>query len=198
MSAPAEIVYLNTILKNIKVRYDTLGTISLSERGSEATLTNVIINGLSSNFFALKPDKSKVNFFSHGYAGRQCDYILLSEYGNEKVAVFVELKSSVADNSAGSEMPQPDDSGEHEDYVKQLMGSCCLFDFLHSVLYNFCNCTVLENSYKRYYVVLHNKDIPPIANAIPPTRVVHNITPQTAYLRKVNNNDILTLKNLIR
>ena len=92
---------------------------------------------------------------------------------------------------------KPNSDGKYEDYVTQLTGSNCLFDFLHSVLVNFCQCSAL-NTYKRYFVVLHNLEYSPISSPIPLTRPVSNTEPTTAYIRKTTNNEVLTIRQLIR
>lgn len=196
MSIPAEISHLDAVLKKLKEKYIS-GQITLSENRDNATLTTVIVQNLSEDYFALRPDKSKIQIFNSGYGNKQCDYILLSECEGDKVAVFVELKSSVDPNNAASQIPQTNINGKYEDYVTQLTGSNCLFDFLHSVLVNFCQCSAL-NTYKRYFVVLHNLEYSPISSPIPLTRPVSNTEPTTAYIRKTTNNENLTIRQLIR
>lgn len=196
MSIPAEISHLDAVLKKLKEKYIS-GQITLSENRDNATLTTVIVQNLSEDYFALRPDKSKIQIFNSGYGNKQCDYILLTEFEGNKVAVFVELKSSVEPNGAANQIPQTNINGKYEDYVTQLTGSRCLFDFLHSVLVNFCQCSAL-NTYKRYFVVLHNLDLSAISTPIPLTRPVSNTEPTTAYIRKTTNNEVLTIGQLIR
>ena len=196
MPIPAEISFLDTVLKTMKEKYKS-GKITLVEKGSSATLTNVEIQKLSGGYFALKPDLSKIKFFKSGYGSKQCDYILLTEFEGNKVAVFVELKSSADEIDAVHQAPQINSDGKYEDYVTQLTGSNCLFDFLHSVLVSFCQCSAL-NTYKRYFAVLHNLDLSAISTPIPLTRPVSNTEPTTAYIRKTTNNEVLTIRQLIR
>lgn len=196
MSIPAEISHLDTVLKKLKVKYIS-GQITLSENRDNATLTTVIVQNLSQDYFALKPDCSGFQIFTSGYGSKQCDYILLTEFEGNKVAVFVELKSSADEIDAVHQAPQINSDGKYEDYVTQLTGSNCLFDFLHSVLVNFCQCSAL-NTYKRYFVVLHNLEYSPISSPIPLTRPVSNTEPTTAYIRKTTNNEVLTIRQLIR
>ena len=216
MSKLSEILYLDTVLRKAKETYKEK-MISLIENRKDATLTNVIVSGLDPDYLALKPDKCGFQIFKTGYGSKQCDYILLSEIGGKKVAVFVELKSSVNEYDANAQTPQASkqkDSSElteqstfeninqisekYEDYVTQLTGSTCLFDFLHSVLVNFFNCPILGNDYKRYYAVLHNTNVPTIGDEVPLTRPESNDSPQKAYIRKTENNAQLTLRQLIR
>lgn len=197
MSKPWEISCLDKVLRRMKVSY-SCDSITLEERGDEAALRNIDVSGLTPDYLVLKPDESRIQFFASGYGSKQCDYILLSEFNGEKVAVFVELKSNVGDHSAIATTPQQDADGEYDDYVTQLISSSCLLDYLHSVLVNFCNCDVLGKDYKRYYVVLHNKDIPLIDDEVLLTRPERNTSPQQAYIRKTNNNESLTLADLIR
>lgn len=196
MSIPAEISHLDTVLNKLKVKYIS-GQITLSENRDNATLTTVIVQNLSQDYFALKPDCSGFQIFSSGYGSKQCDYILLTEFEGNKVAVFVELKSSADKTDAVHQAPQINSDGKYEDYVTQLTGSNCLLDFLHSVLKNFCKCSTL-NTYKRYFAVLHNLDLSAISNPIPLTRPVSNTEPTTAYIRKTTNNEVLTIGQLIR
>ena len=196
MPIPAEISFLDTVLKTMKEKYKS-GKITLVEKGSSATLTNVEIQKLSGGYFALKPDLSKIKFFKSGYGSKQCDYILLTKFEGNEVAVFVELKSSADEIDAVHQAPQINSDGKYEDYVTQLTGSNCLFDFLHSVLVNFCQCSAL-NTYKRYFVVLHNLDLSAISTPIPLTRPKSNTKPTTAYIRKTTNNEVLTIGQLIR
>lgn len=196
MSIPAEISHLDAVLKKLKEKYIS-GQITLSENRDNATLTTVIVQNLSEDYFALRPDKSKIQIFNSGYGNKQCDYILLTEFEGNKVAVFVELKSSADEIDAVHQAPQINSDGKYEDYVTQLTGSNCLFDFLHSVLVNFCQCSAL-NTYKRYFVVLHNLEYSPISSPIPLTRPVSNTEPTTAYIRKTTNNENLTIRQLIR
>ncbi len=196
MSIPAEISHLDAVLKKLKEKYIS-GQITLSENRDNATLTTVIVQNLSEDYFALRPDKSKIQIFNSGYGNKQCDYILLTEFEGNKVAVFVELKSSVDPNDAANQIPQTNINGKYEDYVTQLTGSRCLFDFLHSVLVNFCDCQTLAD-YKRYFAVLHNLDLSAISTPIPLTRPVSNTEPTTAYIRKTTNNEVLTIRQLIR
>lgn len=176
MSKPMEILCLDKVLRKMKVFY-SFGSITLEERGDAATLKSIVVSGLALDYFALKPDESKIQFFSSGYGSKQCDYILLSEFNGEKVAVFIELKSNIEEQSVIATTPQQNVDGEYEDYVTQLISSSCLLDYLHSVLVYFCNCDVLGKDYKRYYVVLHNKDIPPIDDEILLTRPERNTSP---------------------
>lgn len=196
MPIPAEISFLDTVLKTMKEKYKS-GKITLVEKGSSATLTNVEIQKLSGGYFALRPDLSKIKFFKSGYGSKQCDYILLTEFEGNKVAVFVELKSSADETDAVHQAPQINSDGKYKDYVTQLTGSNCLLDFLHSVLKNFCKCSTL-NTYKRYFAVLHNLDLSAISTPIPLTRPVSNTEPTTAYIRKTTNNEVLTIGQLIR
>ena len=182
MPQPAEISHLNTVLKNLKEKYIS-GEITLSENRDNATLTTVIVQNLSQEYFALKPDRSGFQIFKSGYGSKQCDYILLTEFEGNKVAVFVELKSSADETDAVHQAPQIKSDGKYEDYVTQLTGSNCLLDFLHSVLVNFCQCSAL-NTYKRYFVVLHNLEYSPICSPVPLTRPVPNTEPENAYIRK--------------
>ena len=196
MSKPTEISCLDIVLKKAKKNY-CKGTIALNENRDGASLTNVIVNGLHPEYLALKPDKCGFQIFSSGYGSKQCDYILFSEFGGKKVAVFVELKSSVPQDDAQSKAPQLNVNGRYEDYVTQLTGSSCLLDFLNSVLINFCSCTNLSN-YQRYYTVLHNTDIPIIGELVPLTRPESNTSPKQAYIRKTLNDEQITLGQLIR
>lgn len=197
MSKPIEIKCLDNVLQRIKLFY-SLGSITLEENKSGAALKKVVVCGLSSDYLALKPDNSKIQFFSSGFGNKQCDYILLSEFNREKVAVFIELKSSVHEQSAIATTPQKEAAGEYDDYVTQLISSSCLLDYLHSILVNFCKCNVLGPDYKRYYVVLHNNDIPTIGEEVLLTRPESNVSPQKAYIRKTIDNEHILLKNLIR
>lgn len=198
LSTPQEISSLKKILlENIKEYYSS-GSITLHEIKKGATLHNVFVAGLTPSFFALKPDKAKINFFARGYGSKQCDYILLSEFKNKRIVVFVELKSSVFIQSASAETPCKDPNGKYEDYVTQLKSSSCLWDYLHAVLSRFETCNVLGNDYKRYFVVLHNKDVPPIGRDIPLTRPSSNDTPENAYIRRTEDNEHLQLSQLIR
>ena len=196
MSIPAEISHLDAVLKKLKEKYIS-GQITLSENRDNATLTTVIVQNLSEDYFALRPDKSKIQIFNSGYGNKQCDYILLTEFEGNKVAVFVELKSSADETDAVNQAPQINSDSKYEDYVTQLIGSNCLFDFLHSVLVNFCDCQTLAD-YKRYFAVLHNLNLSAISTPIPLTRPVSNTGPTTAYIRKTTNNEVLTIGQLIR
>ena len=150
-------------------------------------------------FHALKPEECKYSFFQPGYANKQCDYILLSEFEKEKVAVFIEMKSSVSSDDANAQSPVRDMYGHFEDYVQQLRGGNCLFDLLVSVLSNFFTCSLLGEDYRRFYVVLYYRGkIPPIHELVLPTGVKPNTSPEEAYIRPTDNNEQLTLRNLIR
>ena len=195
MPIPAEISHLDTVLKNLKEKYIS-GEITLSENRDNATLTTVVVQSLSQEYFALKPDRSGFQIFKSGYGSKQCDYILLTEFEGNKVAVFVELKSSADKTDAVHQIPQMNSAGKYEDYVTQLIGSNCLFDFLHSVLVNFCDCQTLAD-YKRYFAVLHNLELSAINSPIPLTRPLSNTEPENAYIKKVTNNDVLTIGQLI-
>ena len=196
MPTPIEIFHLDTVLKNLKEKYIS-GEIILSENRDNATLTTVIVQNLSQEYLALKPDRSGFQIFKSGYASKQCDYILLTEFEGNKVAVFVELKSSADGTDAVYQAPQMNSSGKYEDYVTQLTGSNCLLDFLNSVLVNFCQCSAL-NTYKRYFAVLHNLELSAISSPISLTRPVSNTEPENAYIKKVTNNDVLNIGQLIR
>ena len=154
MSKPLEISSLETVLKKMKLYYSS-GTITLKEDTPDATLTSVVVSGLTPDYLAIKADGSKIQFFNSGFGNKQCDYILLSQFEHDKVAVFVELKSSVHEESVVAETPQRDEKGEYEDYYTQLKSSSCLLDYLHSILKSFCNCDILGGEYKRFFVVLH-------------------------------------------
>ena len=195
MPIPAEISHLDTVLKNLKEKYIS-GEITLSENRDNATLTTVVVQSLSQEYFALKPDRSGFQIFKSGYGSKQCDYILLTEFEGNKVAVFVELKSSADETDAVHQAPQINSDGKYKDYVTQLIGSNCLFDFLHSVLVNFCDCQTLAD-YKRYFAVLHNLELSAINSPIPLTRPLSNTEPENAYIKKVTNNDVLTIGQLI-
>ena len=192
-----EISFLDKVLCKMKEPYSSDGTIYLNESGGDASLNNILVTKVSPVFFALKPDKCGFQIFSSGYGSKQCDYILLSEFRGTKVAVFVELKSSVPLEDACGAIPTPDENGNYEDYVTQLTSSSCLLDFLNSVLSNFCKCNELS-TYMRYYTVLHNTDVPPIGEEISLTRPESNDSPQKAYIRKTDNNETMTLGHLIR
>ena len=198
MTTPKEISLLDSILKKGKLHYNP-DCIILSEPDPSAKLKTVNVNGLSSDFIALKPDDCNYDFFQRGYANKQCDYILLSEFENRKVAVFVEMKSNVSPHDAEVESPVSNSHGQYASYVQQLRGSNCLFDLLVSVLSNFFKCSFLGEEYTRFYVVLYySGNIPPIHEPVLLTRVKPNTSPEDAYIRPTDNNEQLTLRNLIR
>lgn len=198
MSTPKEISLLDSILKKGKLYYNS-DSIILSESDPCAKLKTVAVNKLSSGFLALKPEECQYSFFQPGFANKHCDYILLSEFEKEKVAVFVEMKSSVSPSDASAQNPVRDIYGRFEDYVQQLRGGNCLFDLLVSVLSNFFSCSLLGDDYKRYFVVLYyHEKIPPIQEFVLTTRVKPNTSPEEAYIRPTDNDEQLTLRNLIR
>ena len=191
-----EIEKLKEIIHKLIEKHDG-DKIKLREKDKNATLTDVSLSDISGHSLLLKADKAKIQTFAKGYANKQCDYIIMSEYNKQKYAVFIELKSSVKDKSARQGAPAKIED-ENEDYVTQLLSSSCLFDFFHSVLKNFCDIPALVDEYQRRYVVLHNKEIPEIAKSVPPTRPFLSDSPKRAYVKKIVNGQTISFQSLIR
>ena len=93
--------------------------------------------------------------------------------------------------------PQKNSKGEYSDYVLQLRSSSCLLDYLDSILSAFCQCDNIGQNYKRFFAVLHNKEIPTIQSGVQPIRPEPNTSPEKALIKKVENNNHIQLHTLL-
>ncbi len=195
----SEISFLNEVLCKMKAPItDGCMLVKEAQNTQEEQLCKVTIDGLSNDYICLKADKAKIQIFSQGYGNKQCDYIILNENNGQKVALFLELKSTNMDNADAQNLsPQKNSDNEYADYVLQLRSSSCLFDYLDSILSAFCQCNNLGQDYKRHFAVLHNKDIPTIQTGTSPIRPVPNISPETAFIKKVVNDAHIPFHSLI-
>lgn len=175
-------------------------SIHLQERSPTAVLKDVYVDNVSSDGITLKADCHAESFFRKNYGNRRCDYIILSKARKKRVALFLDMKSThFADLDIIEEIPHDLGHG-YPDYVHQLRSSSCFFDFLHTVMKEFCFCNALEKYNKtkrRYFVVLHAKDISQIIQPITRTRPRKNNKPDTALVLHVNNNDHLLFESLV-
>ena len=194
-----EISFLDNVLCKMKAPItDGCVLVQESQNTQAEQLCKVTIDGLSNDYICLKTDKAKIQIFSKGYGNKQCDYIILNENNGQKVALFLEMKSTNVDNAdARNQSPLKNSDDEYADYVLQLRSSSCLFDYLDSVLSAFCQCNKLGQDYKRHFAVLHTKDIPTVQTGILPIRPVPNISPETAYIKKVVNDAHISFHSLI-
>jgi len=85
------------------------------------TSYSIKIKGLPKEIFILKADEfpALLNFFK-GSQGecKRADYIILTNIKNQKIAIFLELKSGNPDN---------------KDIINQLKGAFCLYKYLQNV-----------------------------------------------------------------
>ena len=183
------------------------GSLHLHEKNQDAILKDVYIDNVSLDGITVKADCHAESFFKKNYGNKRCDYIILSEVKNKRIALFLDMKSSSLSNADVIEC-YPHDLGKgFPSYVAQLRSSSCFFDFLHSVLNDFCSCDELKNYPKRtsrFFVVLHSKKIAGMINdsnqlifPIPPTRPSCNNTPETALVLYAENESHLNFESLI-
>ena len=174
--------------------------IHLCERDKSAVLKNVYICNITQQGISLKADCHAEAFFKKNYGNRRCDCITLSEYNSKRVALFIDMKSkSLDDRDVSTGMPQLH-NGEYPDYVCQLKSSSCFFDFLSSVVNDFCNCDALYQYTKeshRFFVILHNKKLPSLSTIIPRLKTKPNNTPETALVLYVDEGSKLNFESLI-
>lgn len=128
--------------------------VSSSSSSNEVILTENIdntsysikIKGLPKETFILKADEflALLNFFK-GLQGecKRADYIILTNIKNQKIAIFLELKSGNPDN---------------KEIIDQLKGSFCLYKYLQKVGQIFCNYTDFLMDYEIKFAVI--KEIP--------------------------------------
>jgi len=197
-----EIISLNMVLCKMKAQI-TNGSVLLEEKKNTqiGQLQKVTIDGLSNDYIYLKPDDAKIQIFSSGYGNKQCDHIILNENKGQKIALFIELKSKdIDDLDIQNKTPQKNSKDEYSDYVLQLRSSSCLLDYLDSILSAFCRCDSCDSigqDYKRFFAVLHNKEIPTIQSSVQPMRPEPNTSPEKALIKKVENNNHIQLHTLL-
>lgn len=192
------------ILKNIVVdtaRIEHLGnSILLKERDPKAVLCNIYIENVSKDGITLKADCHAESFFKRNYGNRRCDFIILSSMENNRVALFIDMKStSLSEVDVVEGFPHDLGKG-YPSYVHQLRSSSCFFDFLHIVMKEFCSCTELSKYTKkehRFFVVLHTKDMSAINRPVLRTRPRNNNTPEAALILHVENNDHIDFNRLV-
>ena len=204
-----EIEKIDDILKSFKHKSSN-GNFVLHEDNESGTLKNVTLTGFSPHCLILKADKANIKMFKKKSADCRCDYIIfetikISNDGNgtldEKVAVFIEMKSTVPDADHKKQHPTIQPDGQYEHYVTQLTGGLCLFEYLDSVLKLFGDCNELSK-YKKYFVVLYDSPAPPISSQIAPTRssppILTKSPASKAKMKKVNNEESLPFIDLIK
>ncbi len=204
---PIEIEKLDDILKSFKHKSSN-GNFVLHEDKASGTLKNITLTGFSPHCLILKADKANIKMFKKDSADCRCDYIIIDTVKlkknkrtvNKKVAVFIEMKSTIpyTDHSNGQATIQG--NGQYEHYVTQLNGGLCLFEYLDSVLKLFCDCRKLSK-YKKHFVVLYECSAPPISSPIVPTRSSLSILAKSpaskAKMKQVKNNVSLPFACLI-
>jgi len=178
----------------------TSPSIHLHESDRAAVLKDVYIDNVSSDGITLKADCHAESFFKKNYGNKRCDYIILSQVGDKRVALFLDMKSTALSNADVVEGFPHDLGRGYPGYVHQLRRSSCFFDFLHTVMKEFCSCSALakyKKNTQRFFVVFHVKDMSQITRPITRTRPQKNNTPDTALILHVNNNDHLDFESLV-
>ena len=119
-------------------------SILLSESGSDARLRQVKILGLDADCLVLKMDKIQIQgFFKGGGPNKRCDYLILTEHGDKKYAIFIEMKSTF----------------KEPEIIRQFKGSECLIDYCKSVLTRFHGKSQLLAKYKKHFVIFYKTSI---------------------------------------
>lgn len=76
---PVEIEQLKQVLCKLKIEHRN-NKITLTEKGEQATLNEILLTNIHNDYISLKADDSNFQIFAKGFASKQCDYIVLSEH----------------------------------------------------------------------------------------------------------------------
>ncbi|MBQ4384369.1 MAG: hypothetical protein II823_00395 [Kiritimatiellae bacterium] len=141
----------------------------MAEDGPDATLTKVYLTGLACETLVLKPDNFGIKFFKGGSWNRACDYLVLTEFGGEKYALFLELKSSLNDRPESGDHLLIIESNADKKKMQQLESSCGLFEFLKLLVSKECAINDLKNV-RVCKLVLYDsiKPRPPLQSSVRP------------------------------
>lgn len=184
----------NIVANDFRFEHEN-GTINLFEGSPGASLRNVVISDLSNEGITLKTDfKDKGQFFDKGTGSKRCDYIIISEYRGELIAVFVEMKSNA--NSGKKIFP---DGTTQLGAIPQLKGSFCFLKYVSEVSKMFKDDASIDYFFtgnKVRYVILSGTPPTQIHTEILPTRRKPNIDPDNPKICHVTEGGTLSFNDL--
>lgn len=156
--------------------------VELTESAEDASLTKVYVTGLDNGGITLKLDLFGIHFFKKRTLNKICDYLILTRRGDDALAVFVDLKSTVT-SVVDDKLPLTTDKDLER--VWQFNGGSLLFDYLMLAL-KYHTEKGLCLSVKRHFVELY-QDIVPAAN-------VSKTAVDPSILRKLRHKDIKAVR----
>ncbi len=175
---------IKSLIHSHKFYSSTGGTLSVEEKGRQATLKAVHIVSVGSSAFAIKYDEcgfpGTALFAAHDSLHRACDSVAFCEVDGEPFILCIELKSSEPTRHA---------------VAQQFRNAHCFLDYLDSLLRNYCEKKSISTWPRRYFV-FHNQGHTPLAKH--PSRVVpSNTSPDNPLFIPIQTGEKIYLRKLL-
>ena len=109
-------------------------SVQLVEDDAGAGLNLVTLTNLDPDTLVLKPDHFGVHYFKRKTYNKACDYLVLTKFQGERYAIFIDLKTVVAeDQNLGDSIFRWEEDYDAE-IVWQMIGADAIFDGLEDVI----------------------------------------------------------------
>lgn len=175
---------IKSLIQSGKVTLPNNATISIQEKGKQATLKSVHIVSVGASAFSIKLDEcgfpGHAVFNIHPSLHRACDAIAFCEVDGSPYILCCELKSSEPSRS---------------EVAEQFRSAHCFLAYLDVLLGQYFKCE-LTKTWPRRYFVFHSGQAIPLSKR--PSFDSHdNTTPETARFLAVNNGHTAYVRQLL-
>lgn len=159
-------------------------TLTIEERGKQATLKKIEVVSVGASAFSIKLDEcgfpGMAVFRPHPSLHRACDALAFCEVDGSPYIICCELKSS-----------EP----TRHDVAEQFRSAHCFLAYLDILLAQYSNCQPIADWPRRYYV-FHSGTATPL-NKHPSNAILDNTTPERALFIPVNNGHKTYVRQLL-
>ena len=176
---------------------ESLYELTLQESDPKAELKTIRLNGVSADGLCIKLDNFGIHFFAAETGNTSCDYLVLTDYENEKYALFIELKTSIETSPSKGKLSLTNAGDQRK--ALQLNSGSARFDYLCSVVNKLRGSTVIQAStYERLFFVLyiHERNISPSQGSASLTGSCNFFHKEIAAI-KVQDAQTMTVRDLI-
>jgi len=175
---------IKNLIQEGKVTACADSTLTIEERGKQATLKKIEVVSVGASAFSIKMDEcgfpGQAVFSPHPSLHRACDALAFCEVDGSPYIICCELKSS-----------EP----TRHDVAEQFRSAHCFLAYLDILLTHYFNCQSIADWPRRYYV-FHTGQATPLSQR-PSKEELNNTTPETALFIPVNNGHKAYVRKLL-